>query len=123
MAEFDTLENTTAVYAAVVEDEDGNGIPAAAINTMVLTLYDVSSDAIINSRDGQDVLNVNNVTVDASGNLAWTMQPADNAISSETIKPNVKEHHRALFEWTYSGGEKYGKHEVEILCENLNKVP
>ena len=42
---------------------DAYGAPfAEALSTLTLTYYDKSTEAIINSRDSQDVLNTNNVT-------------------------------------------------------------
>lgn len=119
---FDVLERTTRVYTAVLENEDGNGIPASGLNTLTLTLYDFSTGTILNSRNKQPALNANGVTIDSAGNLKWTMQPEDNAIVDTDLIANAKEKHKALFEWTYAGGAKYGKHEVSIRVENLNKV-
>ena len=61
----------------------------------------------------------NGVTVDSSGNIVWTLDPADNIIVTATEE---RELHVALFEWTYSGRAKSGKHEVTLLLENLVKV-
>jgi len=120
---FNALEETTAIYGTTIQDTDGNGIAAASITTLTLTLYnfDDSEKSIINSRNAQDVLNTNGVTVDGSGVLEWTMDPADNEIMG-TPGVGESEKHIALFEYTYSGGTKAGKHEVVINVENLDKV-
>lgn len=120
---FTVLEETTALYGTTVQDEDGTGIAAASLDTLTLTLYnkDDSEKNTINSRSGQDVLNTNGVTVDGSGVLEWTMEPADNQIMG-TPAIGGTETHIALFEYTYSGATKAGKHEVEITVENLDKV-
>lgn len=120
---FRVLERTTAVYSAVIEDDSGNPIPAASLSALTLTLYDVASGSIINSRDDQPVLNANNVTVDGSGNLAWTLQPVDNVIVGADIRVGGHEYHVALFEGSYAGGDKSWKHEVNIRVKNLGKVP
>ena len=121
---FEALEETTAIYGTTVQDEDGAGIAAASLTTLTLTLYnkDDTIKTIINTRDGQDVLNANNVTVDGSGVLEWTMQPNDNQIIGTSASVGGDEEHIALFQWTYSGGAKAGKHEVRILVKNLEKV-
>ena len=113
-------EETTAIYSCTLKDEDGNAISDVALTTLTLTLYDSVTGDIINDRDGQNVLNANNVTV-ASGVLTWTMQPEDTAIihSSSLRDPEV---HIALFEWTYDSGTKAGKHELKLEIVNLRKV-
>ena len=80
---FEVDEEETAIYGTTIQDEDGNGIAAASLDALTLTLYlRGAPTTIINSRDGQDVLNANNVTVSAAGVLEWTMQPADNEIQT-----------------------------------------
>ncbi len=114
-------EGTGAIYTATLEDSAGTAIPLANLTTIVLTLYNVADDEIINSRDDQDVKNTNQVTINAtSGLLTWTMQAADNPISDTALD---WEHHRVLFEFTFSGTGTPGKHESQIMTCNLNKVP
>jgi len=112
-------QNTSQVYTALVKDENDAVIALSRIDSIVLTLYNVHTNAIINNRDSQNVLNANNVTVHAtSGLLTWDMQPADNVIIIDALK---FETHRALFEWTYDTN-KTGKHEVELIVRNLSMV-
>lgn len=116
---FTVLENSTVKYTAQIQDEAGVGIPAASLTTLVLTHYNKASGAIIAGRDHQSVLNANGVTVDTSGNLVWTMLPADNPVLDQTLDNEL---HVALFEWTYAS-TKAGKHEVRFTVRNLTKVP
>jgi len=118
-------EETTAQYSAILKDEDDNVIPAASLASFTLTLYvkDVGGTTIINGRDGQDVLNANNVVVDAFGAVLWTMQVADNAIQNSALD---YERHYALWEFTWTrggGGTGLGRHEVVFIIRNLVKVP
>ena len=113
-------ERSTALYAATIQDENETAIPAADLDTLTLTLYDLATGTAINSRSAQNVLNANNVTVSVLGALAWTMQPADNAIIGSPAGKH--ERHVALFQWTYGSG-KAGSYEVIIDVENLAKVP
>lgn len=114
------LERTTRRYGATITDLDGvTPVPAASLATMTLTLYSLHSQAVINARNAQNVLNANNVTIDANGVLTWEVQPADNPILDDTL---AVERHRALFAWTWGGGSKAGKHEVDFEVRNLNKV-
>lgn len=115
------LEKSTAKVTTTVLDEDGVAIPGTSLDTLILTFFNIddSNNTVINSRDGQNVLNANNVTVDSSGNLIWLMQVLDNIIVASTGKT---ERHRAVFEWTYSSGTKTGKHIVEVSVINLVKT-
>ena len=120
-------ERGTFEYKCQLVDENGDLLVAASLTTLVLTLYDRATDAIINSRDEQSVLNANGGTIysslqtDADGNeynFAWNSEPADSPIvtaGSET------EMHVALFEWTY--GSDAGSHQVYIRVVNINKRP
>jgi len=55
-------EGSTAFYRASLTDEDGVRINSSDIDSITLTLYDVASNAIINSRDAQDVNGANGGT-------------------------------------------------------------
>ena len=115
-------ENSTAKYTALLKDESESAISLADLTTVTLTLYDKTKDSIINSRDGQNVLNANNVVIETGGVLIWTMQPADNAIIADKLRSNAYEKHVALFEFTWNSGNKSGKHELEYEVRQLNKV-
>lgn len=119
-----TKERTGAVYTAILEDADGTAIPLTNITAITITLYDVSSGDIINSRNDQDVLNDNDVTIHAtSGLLTWDMQADDNPIVSSSLEVDKEEHHKALFEFVGNFTASPGKHEFDILVLNLGKVP
>ncbi len=121
MATFYVNEKTTAKYTAVLKDENGATVGSSDLVTLTLTLYNKADGTIINNRNAQNVLNANNVTVDANGNLAWTLQPADNIIVSDSS--GINETHVALFEATYGvGGANAIRHQVEIVVNNLAKV-
>ena len=113
-------EDSIAKYTAVIKDEDGAVIPGASLTGVFLTLYaDDSAKTIINSRDGVTAYKASGeITVDGSGNLAFTFLAADNKIVDDTKE---WETHTALFRFTWTG-TKQGYHEVEILVENLEKV-
>ncbi len=112
-------ERTTGRYTAVLVDESDVPVGSTIITALTLTLYDKASGAIINSRNDQNALNANGVTLDVSGNLAWTVSYLDNVIldSGKHV-----EHHVALFEWVWASGTKEGRHEVAIQVVNLEKV-
>lgn len=120
----EVLEGTTPVLTAKVTDEDGTTpISGESLQTLTLTFYSLNdaSYPIINNRDGQNVLNQNDVTVDGSGNLTWNLQAADTAILDDTLG---METHRGVFKWTYlkNGEPKVGRYLIDIKVENLERV-
>jgi len=119
-AERVVREGSTAKYTCTLQDENGTAIEPDDLDTLTLTLYNQADDTIINSRDGQDILNANGVTVAAGGALTWIMDPLDNVIVVAT-EPGWNEKHIALFEWTYNSG-KAGSYEVTIEVESAEKI-
>lgn len=114
-------ERSSGSYTCVLTDETGTAIPAASLVTLTLRLYDIATLTTLNNREGalgvggQNVLNLNNVTVDSSGNLTWAVQSADHAVVS--TKPRARERHRAVFEFTWASGAKRDWHALEFLVE------
>lgn len=116
-------ERSTGVYKMTLKDADGNAIALADLDTLTLTLTNISDDATINSRDDQDVKNANNVTVHAtSGLVTWEIQRADNAIVGSLSNGN-EEIHRALFEYTWDGGTQADSHELLLFITSLADIP
>lgn len=111
-------EKSTAKYTATLKDEDDVIIPAANIVSLTLTLCEVADGTIINSRDDQDVLNTNNVTVDSSGILIYTIQELDNIIVNSALATEV---HRATFKMTFNTTGK-ATWDIDISVRNLSKV-
>jgi hypothetical protein len=109
-------ERTSARYTATLTDETGAPIDGTALDTATLTLYDVATEAVINSRSAQNVKNTNGVTISALGALVWVLSPADNAI----VGTGAIENHVALFTFTWGGtGAKACTHDVTIRVRNL----
>lgn len=122
-AERTVNEQTTFLYTCTLKDESGVVIPLSAVSSLTITLYDEDTGAIINSRDGQNALNANNVTLHStSGLLSWIAQPADNAIVTATRVAGSVEKHKVLFKWTWATSKK-GNHELQILVRQMTKVP
>lgn len=119
LSESPVQEKTTIKITGRLVDESAAVLAAASLTTLTVTLYDKETGAIINLRDDTNILNTNGGTVDANGNLAWTMDPADNPISDATLHI---EKHIALFEWTWTAGAKADKEEFEIPVRNMAKV-
>ena len=113
---FEIKEKTTAQYTAVVTDDLGNPLPAASLATLTLTLYVIKTDGttgIVNSRNAQNVLNANNVTVNGNGAITWQLQVGDTTL----VEVLPFERHIALFTWTWTSGT--GRHEVIFNVQNL----
>ena len=110
---MDTIhEGSSAVYTATVSDPDGAAVPLAAYTSILLTLYDEYTGNIINSRHDQDVLNANDVAIDAAGELTWQIQPEDTIILSTTRRG---EWHIALFVFTWSAGRYTHRTRMRII--------
>jgi hypothetical protein len=119
--QFGVNELSTGQYTAVIVGNDGvTRLPAVTLSTLTLTLYVIKQDgtqAVVNGRNVQNVLNANNVTVDPNGNLTWAIQVGDT-----TLVENVpNEIHRAVFAWTWAAGA--GNHEVWLTVAQLLRVP
>lgn len=116
MTTFTITEKTSGQYTADLVDELGVAVPGANLTTLILTLYDLDTDTIVNGRNGQNVLNANGVTVDVAGHLVWTIAPADTTMVTAA---SGSERHRAIFVATWNGGAKSLPWEVELVVQNL----
>lgn len=130
---YNINEQTTGVYRGTIVDEGGAMLPGSTLSTLTLTLYAKTSagNQYINSRNEQNVLNDNGVTVyDAlqtdtlsdgstvSYNLKWIIDVDDTTLVNSSLKV---ERHFALFEWTWPT-TKAGKREVILAVQNLTEV-
>lgn len=114
---YDVHQDTSGKYTAKLVDESSVAIDSTVLESMTLTLYDSATEDIINSRDGQDVLNTNNATLDCEGNLVWSWTTADMPRLHET-KPS--EIHTALFTLVWNGGLNKMYHEVSFRVNAVN---
>lgn len=107
-------------YKCDLLDELGVAIAAAAIATLTATLYDVASDDILNSRDGQNVKNANGGVVGLTdGSFYLDLLAADNRIVDAT---STKETHKLLLELALIDG-KTRNWERKVVVTNLHRVP
>lgn len=115
------LEGASGVYTATLKDQDGTAIPAAQISTLTLTLYNKEDGSIINSRNAQNVLNANGVTVHVtSGLLTWVIDGLDSPIVG-VVPFGEYEEHIALFEGTTVSGADI-VHEISLLVRSVRYV-
>ena len=126
-------ERETPVYYALIQDDLGQTLDLTAADAITLTVYDVLTGTVLNSRNAQDVKNANGVTVYATAqsvtvgaetvnyNLRWPLVSAETAIVN-TMRPlDQLEEHRAMFAVTWST-TKYKPHECCWFVRNLKKV-
>ncbi len=113
MAVFTVDEKTNSTYTFTILDESGNPVQPTALT---LTYCNRTSSAIINSRDGQDVLNMNNVTV-VNGVVTWSIQVADTTIIDVDDPADIN-----VALWTWTANSKVNRHETIIRVINLAKV-
>ncbi len=118
---YPIAELTNARLSFTVVDETATPIPDTSLDSLKLTLFNERDAAIINSREDLDILNNNNGVVDANGDGYWTMDEEDNPILAASPKV-IEEYHIALFEWTYSAGNRTGRQPVRLKIINLQDV-
>lgn len=118
-------ESSSALKPFYLRDLNGDPLVTAQLTGLTLTLHDPATGAIINSRDGQDVLNTNDVTVadvsldgETIAKVSWAIQPEDTPILDDT---KAKERRTALFKFTWAQGQHYHAYEFQVV--NLGKVP
>ena len=117
------LEETSATFTATLlsdKTDPLSTISAVNLVSLTMTLYDKCSGTIINTRENQDILNTNDVTVDANGLLTWNIQPEDTIIVGENVLDGEYEEHIALITWVWSDGT--GREEISMKVEQLDKV-
>lgn len=118
---FTLMEKETATYSFTLKNEAGQPVAAASLTSATLTLYELESGTIVNGRSSQNVLNLNNVTIDSNGLVSWSIQLADVTLLDATRGTEV---HRALFLFAWNDGvnAKGKPHEVDLVLQNLGKL-
>jgi hypothetical protein len=128
MERFRFDERSSGSIEGDIVDRNGDPVAAGSLTAATLTLYDWDTGAgyqdgspgssprpgILNGRDTQDVLNANDVSIDADGHFIWRVQPEDNVIV--TARRQV-ERHRAMLLFAWSDGEF--RFECELDVNNL----
>ena len=117
--EIPQFERTTGQFTATLRDEANAVVPASLLTALTLSLFlDDDPTIFINSRNAQNVLNANGVTVDEDGLLTWTIAVLDNVLVNTALP---FERHRAQFTWTFNS--KIGRGEVVLVVRNLQTIP
>lgn len=112
-------ERTTCRLTAQFTDETAANLQKVNLTTLTMTLYALGSGAIINGNDGVNILDANQGVVSAEGLLTLTLAPLDNQILDSALDLEL---HRILLTWTFGGGAKTGRFELDLYVRNLMKV-
>ncbi len=120
-------EGSSGFIRAQIVDVDGMPISADDLTAATLTLYDLQTRTIINSREAQDILGSasplgdHDVTYDEDGYFRWDLQPEIPGASPEDHGDNViitprrqVERHRAEFHFAFPGGAFNYAIEIEV---------
>lgn len=102
------------------KDMSGTSIAKASLLSLAATLYDQTTNAIINSRNAVSVLDANGGAVASDGTLTLRLQPADATIVG-SIDAGDTETHVLRIDWTWSDGvlTRTGREEWSILVERI----
>lgn len=107
-------EGSEIDYTATLKDKTDAAVPLASLTDIVLTLKDVETGEVINSRDAVSVKNTDGGTFHAtSGLFTMTFDEDDNAIVTATAR---KEKHIATFLATWAGGQ----HQWDVIVKVQN---
>jgi hypothetical protein len=115
---YSVNETSTAFYDFNLVDENDAAIALASLSSLTITLTDDATGAVLNSRNAQNGLNANGVTVSSVGKVTWEMSPADNAIVGSPV-PDGGETHTAVFRWTWASGARAA---TEVFKFSVTKI-
>ncbi len=91
--------NASAILTGQLMDLDGvTPVAGSALSTLVYTLYEARTGAVINGRRGTSILNQNGGVIDEGGNLQLRLDAADMA----RVGTADSETHVALVEGTWA---------------------
>lgn len=119
-------KHSSRTVGFILKDNDGVVVPLSAISSATLTYYDQqtyepnSSPAkgIINGRDGQNVLNTNDVDIDAtSGQVEWDVQGGEGGDATNATPRRQVERKIAKFTFVVGGAELV--QDCELIVRNI----
>lgn len=120
----DVAELTNGRLTVLMKDEAGAPVPLSDLDSLTLDLYHLSSKNVINDRDHQDALNVNNVTVAAtSGEVIWAWLPEDMPFLGVDTGGRQITEIVAHFRATWDGGDKQAGYQHLFRVHNFKRYP
>lgn len=84
----------------------GATIAKSAIITLRLTLYDLATNEVINSREDQNIRDANDGLLSTNGTLTLRLGPDDNTVVGDLLDAGDFETHVVRLEWTWDDGVK-----------------
>lgn len=110
-------EGSTVYLTGTILDHLLAPVPSAALYSLKVWVTDLKTGSVINSRNGQSILNANGGTIHATTG-AWTLKlGALDSVIVNTADPY--ERHRVLVEWKYNAGVDAGSMEFVLPYRNL----
>lgn len=115
-------EGESCNVVATFKDGD-TAVAKSALLTVTASLFLESTGASINSRSGQNILDVNGGTITSAGVLTMRLDPADNVIVG-TPSIDVHEQHILRIGWTWNDGTatRTGIQDIRIYVQQLRTV-
>ena len=118
------FEGTTGTYSATLKDETDVAITGLPFTGVRISYYSKSSGNIVNSRNNQNILNLNNVTITAAGAFSWKLQEADVTVADSPKPDRVTHRAEIVVEWNdVASGPRQTTHVVDIPIKALTKAP
>lgn len=113
-------EGTTPHLTGTLRDHQGDGVPAASLSALHVTIYNETTEAILRARSS--ALNTGIGAVNGSGEVTLALTAGDTAIVDDTKATELRV---ALLEaeWTDGGIPKQAKFELVFVVRNLKQVP
>jgi hypothetical protein len=118
--QIELTEGETPQYTATLRDEAGIVVPAASLSAARMTLYSVHTNAIVNGRTNQNVLNANDVTIGAAGEIKWKLREADTLLIDVPKPP--RGHYRAVIVFEWSDAQGVPRQLVWVLTIYINQA-
>jgi hypothetical protein len=103
-----------------LRDEAGTVISSTAMTTLVLTLYDVKTQAIVNGVAAVDVKNTRGCTLSPGGVFLLKLGSTDTAMLNPVHGYEVR---RALVQYQWAAGAKSDAVEITFVVRNLLHRP
>jgi len=115
------IEGTSGLYTFALVDEAGAAIDPGFLDALTVTARDRDTNAPVNGRDKQDILNTNDGTVETDPGPPITtivtleLQPEDTVILNQHRRV---EYRILAFRWTWDSGRRVAGHEIQFGIEN-----
>jgi len=109
-------ESSSHQYRATITDADGEAIAQAQVSQVLMTLRDVKSDDIVNSRDAVDVLG-SELTIPTAGDLRLQFAAED----MPAIGTAEYQQRRLTLDFRLVGGGRF-THAVLFYVQNLTDI-